>query len=136
MKNKILKIFLSLLIIAQSMIFQVSAPQLVLCVGDEGHVAVEVSENSHSDIDAHNFKALFAENRTKHHLINDDCFDIPLDYHFGSSHISNKKSIKLPGSLLRYYSQNESASFTYNNLTSTENRLLINQHISVTVLLI
>ena len=139
MKNKGLKILLSLLIIAQSMIFQVSSPQLVLCIGDEGHIAVEVSDDRHSDNENYYFEALFDKSNSLHHLLNNNCIDISLDYHFGSSHISNKKSNDLPLFQQSSYSVNQFSSYNscnFNDFISAEKISSINQHIAVTILLI
>lgn len=136
MRNKGLKIFLSLLIVAQSMIFQISSPQLVLCIGGEGHIAVEVSDDRHSDNENHHFEALFDKSNSLHHLLNNNCIDIPLDYHFGNSHISNKKNSDFPVFQQNYYSINQLNSYICNNFITSENKSSINRHIAVTILLI
>ena len=76
--NRITILFLSGLILAYSTILQFSIPSIVLCFGDDGHIAFEQSDDDYQCVD-------FGDN--KDHLQNkhknlshqeDDCQDIPL----------------------------------------------------------
>ncbi len=135
MKNKLLKILLSVLIITQSMVFQVSAPRLVLCIGDEEHVAVEVSDGGHFAAENYHFNTLFASSGKQHHLIGDKCVDISLDYRFDRSHIGNKNSnIQLIAK--NYFSLEQIEVNISDSPSFCEKIPSVNQHIATTILII
>jgi len=69
---------LSLLILTYSTVLQFSIPSVVLCFGDDGHIAFEQSDANHQCIDdVDNFTRL-GNKYTDLSNQDDDCRDIPL----------------------------------------------------------
>lgn len=93
--TKKLSIILIKLLFAQALLFQVDLPQLVLCFGDDGHIAIEKTNGSMSEHEGLHFTKAAAVLQT----INEahaDCTDIKLDWHF-----SNAKIVKLKNKTFR-----------------------------------
>ena len=76
--NKITISLLSLLILGYSTVLQFSMPSVVLCFGDDGHIAFEQSEDDSQCADLGDHKDHLADNHNDLSHQNDDCKDIPL----------------------------------------------------------
>ncbi len=81
---KIKSYTLILLLLAQTLLYQVSLPRLVLCIGDDGHVAIEEADTA-VDCFMHPPEAghsAYAPNLVRAiHPATDPCVDIVLDWH-------------------------------------------------------
>lgn len=76
--NKITLPLLSLLILTYSTVLQFSIPSIVLCFGDDGHIAFEQSEEDFPCTDSGDHDAHLANNHKVLSGQDDDCEDIPL----------------------------------------------------------
>lgn len=137
MKNKFLKILLSFMILIQSMIFQVSSPDFILCIGDEGHFAVEISTNEHhSNVENHCSNTFFNKITSQHHFQNNDCIDISLDYHFDNSHIKRFQFSVNPIHYEKFISLNFLMDYSSDIYLSSETKSTSNKILSSIILLI
>ncbi|KAA3616767.1 MAG: hypothetical protein D8M58_17320 [Calditrichaeota bacterium] len=88
-----LKVVLAFFVLIQSLLFQVSLPELVLCFGDDGHIALESSErdadHKHDKNHFSDLVKLFNQNDS------DDCTDINLDWHFSNADVIKKSNKNL-----------------------------------------
>jgi len=91
MKLKSVKIILALFVLIQSFLFNVSLPELVLCFGEDGHVAIEKASNNSCDHDDEHLTKL--ENEEKINERHEDCTDLNLDWHFSNADIKLKNYI-------------------------------------------
>ena len=101
---KILSFLLSLLFLGQSLLYQVSLPQRVLCIGEDGHVAIEESTEDDvcmahpNDTDP---GGMYTYRYRTLHQDEDNCTDIILDTHLGTARLMQDysklgKRISLP----------------------------------------
>ncbi len=86
-----LKLAVSFLFLMQSLLFQTTLHEMVLCFGGDGHVAVENADEYgfceyNGIIPDSTFAMQFVQNHDK--PVN-DCFDILLDRHFGDIQAKN-----------------------------------------------
>ncbi len=93
---KIKTFLLSLLLLSQTLLYQVSLPQLVLCIGEDGHVAIEGATEEATCL-AHplSFSGV-APNATlyqAYHEQADDCVDIFLDWHMGIAQYKHESKL-------------------------------------------
>ena len=77
-KDKISISLLSLLILAYSTVLQFSLPSVVLCFGDDGHIAIEQFEIDYRCADFTEHKDHFADGCINLSHKNNECEDIPL----------------------------------------------------------
>ncbi len=96
---------LTLLLLAQTLLYQVSLPQLVLCIGDDGHVAFEEANTSGACfIHPPETKPLaYAPVRVQAvHPATDHCVDIFLDWHLSMAQYKHdsKQVKKMPSLVL------------------------------------
>ncbi len=106
-KKKLLNIILSFSLLLQALVFQVALPNLVLCFGDDGHIAFELlgesSQCDHND-SAHNIIPFQSENEITGILVA-DCIDIDLHFFPSFAEHTQKKNyftdtVKLIGQYL------------------------------------
>jgi len=71
-------LFLSGLILAYSTILQFSIPSIVLCFGDDGHIAFEQSDDDYQCVDLGDNKDHLQNKHKNLSHQEDDCRDIPL----------------------------------------------------------
>lgn len=79
-------IALIILLFAQTLVYQVSLPDLVLCVGDDGHIALEKG-NDNGQCILHPSQIRVSHNEfvvLKPHQDADHCVDFVLDWHLSS----------------------------------------------------
>jgi hypothetical protein len=137
MKKQISKI-LTYLLFLQSLFFQVDLPELVLCFGDDGHVAIEVTSEADCvyDNDTPNTKASAFQVLNEKH---DDCNDLKLDLHFSNADVNKNKTNLLKHiaylHLPSFFSQNKQSQNANQKIQTTTNKQTINT-IHNTILLI
>ena len=107
MNKKFTKILVHLLFL-QTLFFQVDLPELVLCFGEDGHVAIEKAIDNACEHDGDTALQNIVKIKTIKPL-HDDCTDIKLDWHFANADIV-KKTTKLlknhsPGFVTVFFSQ-------------------------------
>lgn len=88
MKKQISKILIAL-VFAQTLLFQVDLPELVLCFGEDGHVAIEKASDNACEHDGDTALQNIVKIKTIKPL-HDDCTDITLDWHFSNADIVKK----------------------------------------------
>ena len=80
--------FLAVLVLLQSLVFQVSYPDTVLCIGDDGHVMFEkVGTDTHCD---HPSDPLLLDQLAENDFHENDCVDIPLKQHLENAYFKHK----------------------------------------------
>jgi hypothetical protein len=90
MKKNISNI-LTCLLFLQTLLFQVDLPDLVLCFGDDGHIAIEKSKKTDCVREdgtynlANNIYRAYDQNHS-------DCNDVTLDLHFSDADIQKTRS--------------------------------------------
>ena len=137
MKKQTSKILTHLLFI-QALFFQVDLPELVLCFGDDGHIAIEATSAAECsyDNDGHNTTAgVFQVLNEKH----DDCNDLKLDLHFSNADFNKNKTNLLKNKSTPYVpsflNQNKYAQNAKQKIQTTTNKQTIST-INNTILLI
>jgi len=92
--NKILHLIFSLTILLQAALFQVATPNLVLCIGDDGHIAFEwPNDKEHCSHDIELDRLIFSNSENKFAGINETgCTDIDLHFHPSSANKAQKKN--------------------------------------------
>lgn len=136
--KKQISIILITLVFAQTLLFQVDLPELVLCFGDDGHVAIEQASDSaheHNEIQDISYMDVFQAFNSRH----DDCTDIELDWHFSNADVTKVKN-KIPlynSTFLQFpFLQISENSFLNNNLVHTNYSKSTINSIRTTILLI
>ncbi|MGD9900429.1 MAG: hypothetical protein AB7T22_14990, partial [Calditrichaceae bacterium] len=79
----ILQIWLGLLILVQTSLFQIALPELVICFGEDGHVAIE-RDDCQDCVHPQNDEEDAAITRPDNHLNEFGCTDLSLDLHTGT----------------------------------------------------
>ena len=135
MKKYISKILTSLLFL-QALFFQVDLPELVLCFGDDGHVAIEKKVETECDID--DFHDVSNQIFQILDPREDDCNDLTLDLHFSNADIQkNKNNIPLSNSKLYIPTfLNINHSLNTNHIILSSNNKQLTNTLLTTVLLI
>ena len=102
MKINLIKAILPFLVLFQSFLFKVSLPELVLCFGEDGHVALEgsVKDLDHKHKKDH-LNELIKIQQTYNQKHN-DCMDINLDWHFSDANILKVKN-RIPNYISTLY---------------------------------
>jgi hypothetical protein len=86
-----IKVLMTFFILTQALFFQVDLPQLVLCFGDDGHIALENSDG----VACGHPENLLAKAVKKLQSISgrhDDCKDVILDWHFSNADLTKIKN--------------------------------------------
>ncbi len=110
-KRKILHLFLGFSIMLQAAFFQVAMPNLVLCIGEDGHVAFEWHSQNTSD--HHKDSALpnlFIHSKTADSASDKaNCKDINLHFHPSQAEkTQNKNIVKISAKLFfAFYFKNQ-----------------------------
>ena len=128
MKKQISKILTHLLFL-QALFFQVDLPELVLCFGEDGHIAIEkaIEKDCRHDNDKFNiaYKILLAFDQ-KH----DACNDLNLDLHFSNANVKkNKNNVPQNNSniyILAFSKHNNNYLNTKKKIQTTTNKQTIN----------
>ena len=92
--NKSLNIIISFSMLVQAAVFQVALPNLVLCFGDDGHVAFELQNGSSQcdhNISVSNIFSFHPENELTE-IAGMDCTDIDLHFHLSYTDKIQKKN--------------------------------------------
>jgi len=89
MKKQIF-IILTHFLFLQALLFQVDLPDLVICFGEDGHIALELSketEHSHDENLSDSAKYFqFMDQKSE------DCNDLRLDLHFSNANVNKSKN--------------------------------------------
>lgn len=136
MKTQFPKLLTHLLFL-QALFFQVDLPDLVLCFGGDGHIAIEVSEETDHNHDDN------LSNSAKYFQFKDqkpeDCNDLTLDLHFSNAHVNkSKNNVFLQKStpvIISYPNQNSKSINTNNEIRTAANKQIVST-IHNTILLI
>jgi hypothetical protein len=78
-------------VLVQALFFQVDLPQLVLCFGDDGHIALENSDGVICD-HQENVLAKAVKKLQSISGRHDDCKDVVLDWHFSNADLTKIKN--------------------------------------------
>ncbi len=86
--KKILHIFIGLALLLQALFFQVALPNLVLCFGEDGHLAFEFQVAQESCLHTSVLKNRLFSNAENGHVKNKDaqCTDLYLHFHTSFAH--------------------------------------------------
>jgi hypothetical protein len=137
--NKITLPLLSLLILTYSTVLQFSIPSIVLCFGDDGHIAFEQSEEDFPCTDLGDHNNHRADNHTDLAHQDDDCEDIPLINLFSTPFLEkNGKSKDIKATTIEIYSKSINA-HTVSNLELNKDSTIIHsslKSLQSTILLI
>ena len=95
LKRKLLPVLLGFSILLQAAFFQVAIPNLILCIGDNGHIAFEWrSLSAYGQHDDAPLPALFLLTEKKDSSSSElNCTDINLHFHPSRAEKTQKKSI-------------------------------------------
>ncbi len=95
--NKAIRILFVFLILIQSMLTQISLPQIVLCLGKDGHVAIETADHREQNplVAAAADKILIPANYTFHDFSEENCVDISLERHNGDANLQSYRKVFL-----------------------------------------
>lgn len=80
------------LLFAQTLAYQVSLPDIVLCVGDNGHIALEAGNSDTGCVLHPSFNNISQGHHAitnRQHLDDDYCTDIVLDWHLSSAQLKH-----------------------------------------------
>lgn len=95
--RKILNFGLSFFLTLQAMVFQVALPDVVLCFGDDGHIAFELqgktNQCDHDDV-VSNFIPYLSDEETNE-IAGIDCTDIKLHFHTSFANKISKKNFTI-----------------------------------------
>ena len=92
--------FLAILVLIQSLVFQVSYPDTVLCIGDDGHVMFEKEgTDTHCD---HPSDPLLLDQFAENDFHENDCVDITLKQHFENVYLKQKVENRIDKSDRRF----------------------------------
>jgi len=93
--ERVMKLKISALIFllfAQTLAYQISLPDIVLCVGDNGHIALEVGNSDNGCVLHPSFNNISQGHHAvtnRQHLDADYCMDIVLDWHLSSAQLKH-----------------------------------------------
>ncbi len=95
------------LLFAQAMAYQVSLPDIVLCVGDNGHIALEEGNSDNGCALHPSFNNISQDHHAvtdRQHLDADHCMDILLDWHLSSAQLKHdsktQRGIQFPNYII------------------------------------